>query len=250
MMKTKIRNGVFETNSSSMHSIAVRKRHNIGLSNREKRKYIYPDGTIYMHRDDMDFDRWPFQMLTTMLDKAHYAIASYLGGYGERYEDDEEAEDFLEGQLYPIIRKYYPNFVKFNFDTNFKHSLFNVDDEEDLYARCDNGVEYDSRSGSPSGYVFKKEDGTKILLGESEECVYDYIEYGYVDHQSVGLLQGFLKENNITLEEFLTDSAYVVVIDGDEYFDFKRYLDSDIIHKEDFEKVYEVDGDVTEEYLK
>lgn len=49
------------------------------------------------------------------------------------------------------------------------------------------------------------------------------IDYGYIDHQSVGLLDEFLNMSCITLEEFIINPKYTIVIDGDEYRLFDRY---------------------------
>lgn len=57
----------------------------------------------------------------------------------------------------------------------------------------------------------------------------DDYPYGNVDHQSDGLLQRFLAEKHISLEEFLTHREYMVVIDGDEYFTFEEYMNHHII---------------------
>ena len=50
--------------------------------------------------------------------------------------------------------------------------------------------------------------------------------YGYIDHQSVGLLDAFLSKHNISMENFIFNDRYIVVIDGDEYnvFDTLRSL--------------------------
>jgi hypothetical protein len=63
-----------------------------------------------------------------------------------------------------------------------------------------------------------------IELPDPEDTWYPY---GYVDHQSEGLLQKFLSEENVTLEDFIFIPKYIVVIDGDEYCifnDMKRDL--------------------------
>ena len=58
--------------------------------------------------------------------------------------------------------------------------------------------------------------------------------YGYVDHQSTGLLQGFLKRKGITLEEFLSDTRYVIAIDGDEYCELENICKSGIVDVDTF----------------
>lgn len=51
----------------------------------------------------------------------------------------------------------------------------------------------------------------------------DVIDYGYIDHQSIGVLPMFLDMEGITIEEFITNPKYVIVIDGDECRFFDRY---------------------------
>ena len=46
--------------------------------------------------------------------------------------------------------------------------------------------------------------------------------YGDIDHQSIGLLQSFLTNNNISLRDFISDPKYVVITDGDEYLVFYK----------------------------
>ncbi len=76
--------------------------------------------------------------------------------------------------------------------------------------------------------------GERYRVGDNGSRIYD-IEYGgrkevpyygSIDHQSMGLLQGFLERQNISLEEFLKDPRYVVIIDGDEYCAWQKMFDA------------------------
>ena len=49
-------------------------------------------------------------------------------------------------------------------------------------------------------------------------------DYGSIDHQSKGLLTGFLKSNNLSLEDYLTRKDIVVIITGDEYSTFSNMI--------------------------
>lgn len=62
--------------------------------------------------------------------------------------------------------------------------------------------------------------------------------YGYVDHQSAGLLQSFLNMHNITLEEFIFNNKYMVVIDGDEYCVFDTLRHTPAWNEDGVEEVY------------
>ena len=104
----KIRKGVFETNSSSMHSIAI----NTGVDKdtvlEEKEDYegfyVEPNGVVRFYNCQLlEFDRYPFQILTTFAEKIRYAIASI--GHIEEIE--------------AIVKEYYPNFDHFEFPVHY-----------------------------------------------------------------------------------------------------------------------------------
>lgn len=61
--------------------------------------------------------------------------------------------------------------------------------------------------------------------------------YGYVDHQSADLLGYTLKEKGITLEDFIFNDKYVVVIDGDEYCILDDQLAHGRINKDEIEEI-------------
>ena len=155
-MKRVIRRGVFETNSSSMHSIVVTKNE---LTNDNHDDYFHVWGysnKIHFWHGDIEFDRSPFEVLVTARDKLRYAYASFFG-YEAREHVDEDG---------------------------------NPDDE----------------------------------LRERMES--------FVDHESSSLLRDFLNKEDISLEEFLRNPKYIVVIDGDEYQVFKSMKEANLINKD------------------
>ena len=167
-MKLTIRKGMFETNSSSMHSIIITQNNS---SCYEEGLKCYYSGVLSFFEEDMEFSRYPFRFLNTWRDKVAYTIASYCQEYEANGED---AKEFIS-KLEDIIKKHV-------------------------------------------------EDFDHIELPDSEDTWYPF---GYVDHQSKGLLQKFLSEENVTLEDFIFTPKYIVVIDGDEYCifsDMKRDL--------------------------
>jgi hypothetical protein len=229
-----IRRGAFETNSSSMHSIAIKKDHGDPILTRE----WISDGLLRIYFDeDMSFGRYPFRILYSLIDKAKYAIASYLGGYA--YPSDDEIEDVLENQIYPIIKKYYPDFDRFEFNRRSCDAYIDPDDNS-VYCIRDKEVHHEQISDNKYGYVVYRADGTKSVLKRDPDPqnTVELCDFGDIDHQSMGLLQDFLSHANITLGQFLTDSAYLVIIDGDEYKDFNKYLKAGIIHADDFLEIY------------
>jgi len=56
--------------------------------------------------------------------------------------------------------------------------------------------------------------------------------YGYIDHQSIGLVKNYIEENNIPLVEFLKDSKYQIIIDGDEYGIWNKMKESGLVDTE------------------
>lgn len=149
-----IRKGIFETNSSSMHSLVLLKQSD--EENYFKASYLDPDGRLYIYDHELNFGRSPFEVLYTFVDKLRYAIA-YFGE--KRFSELED-----------LAKKYIPS--------------------------C---------------------QGIKL---------YPRDDYGYVDHQSWGLL------DKVDLEEWLTNPNEIVIIDGDEYCVFESLVEAGLINQE------------------
>lgn len=111
-MKIAIRDSVFETNSSSMHTIAVKHNSNrilVGMGCESNYISLW-DGTYKIYEeDDICFERQPFKILHTFMEKMLYWIASISWKY------KGEEEEWLQKEIYPIIKKYYPGFEKIDF---------------------------------------------------------------------------------------------------------------------------------------
>lgn len=184
-MKRTIRRGVFETNSSSMHSIVVTKN---DVTNKDYFEcYIGCDKKMHLYEGDLEFSRSPFEVLVTAERKFEYAIASFLGdAIYEHLSRNGEPDDYLREMM----------------------------------------KSFDSLAMS----VF---DGCKGI--EYPKKLNDY-SFGYVDHESGRLLQRFLKIEDISLEEFITNPKYIVVIDGDEYCVFNSMKKTGLIREEDIVK--------------
>jgi hypothetical protein len=174
-----IRRGVFETNSSSSHSISIRKL-NMYYTLEEINEGIYlsRDGKLSFWDSSLSFDRSPFEPLTKFFDKIRYAMASF---------DNEE------DKIKEIESIMYENIIGLK------------------------SIEYPTETD-----------------WETDE---EKISHGYIDHQSIGVLQSMLHNYNFTLREFLLNKKYVVFIDGDEYNIKEKLFDSGLINKDDFEEV-------------
>lgn len=213
-MKRQIRNGVFETNSSSMHSLTVMKRDDkytseeilegIWLSDDEETGEEDCVWKIW-NDDDLNFGRYPFKALSTFKDKWLYACASLVC----EYNDDTYKE------LLAIALKYIPNLKKIKLP-NTSGSFANKDSEEfkdDEYYQ-----EHGKTESELVAYLTQKQKdwGMEIDYWESYSgwWSYDMPCTGYVDED---ILSGFLEDEGITLEEYLINKKYVVIQDGDEY---------------------------------
>lgn len=152
----RIRNNIFETNSSSAHSIVTTKnsieeedwyREGILYDNRS----FLQDKTLILRSDKLIFGQF-FEILDSPIDKLEYVIASY----GETVI--KELED--------LLKKY--------------------------------------SEGKIDKIVIKEEDG------------FEKFKYGCIDHDSEFLLQNFFEENNITIEELIFSSKYIIITDSND----------------------------------
>lgn len=173
-----VRRSVFETNSSSSHSIIV-----MNSGQLESKQEILDRMWIYNGKLDIrdnEFGRSPFRILYNAEDKITYVFAYYA--------NDEEKSREIED----IVKRNLPEVTSFDFPEEYS-------------------------------YIQKK-----------------YFENrGYVDHQSYGLLDRLLSMKNITLEEFIFNSKYAVVIDGDEYNIFLDMLSKGLINESNIEDIVE-----------
>ena len=169
-----IRRNVFETNSSSSHSLVITTDDEHYNREEINKDFYMTDGIVRFWDSSLEFYRSPFDMLVTFRDKLRYAIASSNGN--------------LVNQCRELCQKYVDGFVDFKFDK--------ID------------------------YVWDSE-------------VEDYVEtddpipnYGGTDDYQI---EGWLKHYNISLEEFLTNKRYIVVVDGDEYCVWSNIKNSGLV---------------------
>ena len=154
-MLINIRKSVFETNSSSSHSMCISKNTTNLMDVDAVESYLNVDGIWVIDGDRNWYERGPVRLLNTFSEKVLYTIA---------IADYYNAEDVVS-EINVIVKKYVPKF---------------------------------------NGFGCKKPS-------KSEKWS---MNFGYV--QNTGFFS-WIKEHNITWEEFLTNSKYFIVVDGDEY---------------------------------
>ena len=180
-MKIKIRKGVFETNSSSMHSLVVKKENEYYTQEEmTERMYLDDNGVWEIWSDDLYFGRAPFQCLGDFSEKVNYAIAS-LCGYNDNAK--ETFDDIVK-----LVHEICPACTDIALPSNYRP----LDKIDETY-------------------------------------------YGHVDED---ILSSFLKKENITLKEFLSNKKYIVVVDGDESCIYQSMKRCGMINTDNIEKEY------------
>ena len=242
-MKYQVRKSVWETNSSSMHSCAITKKNaNVRMTREEIRHEFYLDEDWYRehHKNDKkevikidpwdnEFGRSPFNVLVTFRDKLAYAIAEYCGGNYTIQSYIDAGIRFNETFVPLLIRLTGCDEVEYGKEHCATFAIYSdvggdyldeveeVDYQDLVLAGVDDDISKDDKIFG----VYKNvaENGRPI-----EEAYFDVPDYGSIDHQSKGLLTGFLKSNNLSLEDYLTRKDIVVIITGDEYSTFSNMI--------------------------
>ncbi len=207
-MKRQVRRNVFETNSSSMHSLVIKKE-SVYFTNEEARDGIYvnENGIFDLSLEEMYFGRSPFQVLYTLLDKAKYVLASMC-----MYKDDAVYKEVKN-----VIHSYIPEFIDFELELR-AHTYNSISTTEE-----------EIKKWAGEGNYAKKDDNW---------ITWEY-ELGGVDKD---ILSSFLKKENITITEFLKNKRYIVIVDGDEYRIYKDMKRNGLINTDNIEKEYPYGG--------
>ena len=179
-----IRRNVFETNSSSMHSLVVVKNPK-PYDSRELHLNCYnPEHSYELFgwgEDDANFGRHPYKVLRDPQDKLRYYVAHELGNC-EKYEKIDEIKEFIS-----------------------KHTSVPV-------------------------------SKISITVRNRDEGKRDY--YGYIEHNDTGESPfEYLNRKHISMEEFIMNPKYVVIVDGDEYGEFKKLFESNILDANNLEDI-------------
>lgn len=257
MGKRTVRNGCFETNSSSMHSICITKNDVYVTPEELTADYnsdaYNEDEFVYLRKNKLDmygvedgFGRYPFKILYTFTDKLKYAMCEYLG---DMYIDDTEWEE-IYGKFCEICAEMIPGFEDFYLTT--KEEDIYLDDKGQEIPRKNLRYDHYDAEHNCFVYTYKDEEGNTKIATLDEENYMEQPDIGSIDHQSAGLLKNFLKDKGISLKEFLTNKKYIVIVDGDEYCLWDQYKRAGIINTDNIIEEYGGSGDDAEylEWLK
>ena len=240
-MKRQIRQGIFESNSSSSHVIVVTKNDHI-LTNDEvvtswkdiddDKEYFYidNDGEWRIWEDDVYFGRG-FKICSSLEDKACYAIAEFCGDYTD--ETDEEKVEKIN-EIHDIISSVIPLLENVKLPTRWEEIYLDLDGNE---LDSDDVMEnWDVSKDSPMRHFYKR-DG-KIHPAKASRNCYEIPHITGIDHQSMGLLTQFLIKEGISLKEFLLNKKYIIIEDSDEVCLWSEMKASGLIDENNIIKEY------------
>lgn len=228
-MKTQIRMGCFESNSSSMHSVVTSRTTGIYTPEEFHHRIWLHNGKWRISNYNLEFGRTPYSILCTFEEKVEYAIASLCGIYVK-----DEIRDKYLAEIERIVCKYVSDCKEITFDTRYEDKYVReTDDKEFTWLTEKEWADEPHGEFDVVGKVYG--DDTLYYFAWYER---KYDNTGYVDHQSAGLLCNFLKKCNVSLEDFLTHREYWVVIDGDEYCEFEKQYKHQIINVNNIAEVF------------
>lgn len=240
-MKYQIRKSVWESNSSSMHSLVVTKKNsNVRMTQEEIRDEFYLNDPWYIerHKDDEkeivkidpwdnEFGRSPFNVLVTFIDKLAYAVAEYCGN-NYSMKSYTEAENTFDEVFRELLERLIGcdeiewdkwddrHFIVYSNDkAEYFHEFEQVPYEKTIYVNNPEREGLDEDDLIRGHYKKVDVDGKPI-----EDAWFDVPNFGEIDHQSMGLLKRFLKDNNLSLEDYLVRKDIITVITGDEFSTF------------------------------
>ena len=221
-MKRQIRRGVFESNSSSQHSLVVMKNDDhYTVQEILKGLYIQKDGVWDVC--ELDFGRAPFRALGTFKMKWLYACASLV----EEYNDDAYKE------LEALAFKYVPGLKRIELPMTTT-CIINKDLEENK------DYEYGKTEEELNKYLEQKEKNWGIETIEYWEDRHGNFCFSipYTGQTDEPLLQRFLEHEKLSLEEYLTNRKYVIIQDGDEYCYWQDMKNAGLVNSDAIDHEY------------
>ena len=188
-MKKQIRNGVFETNSSSCHSLSINKASKIEYDKDMFEDWIHDDDNK-LHIGFGEFG-WGYDVYNDPLNKLEYALTMVLETEGRNIDDFYETKGF----------KLIDEFVRNTFE-------------------CD-GVAIDDEIEKITHQPTKWDNEKMTWVEDLSRPVITWLSSdGYIDHQSCegySCLQDFLDDWNVSLEDFVFNPGIKLIIDNDNH---------------------------------
>lgn len=216
-MKIQIRQGTFETNSSSQHTLVITKTNEYLTTEEICQDLFYdsiPEKTVHISGFDLSFGRSPFRIIHSFYGKLCYAYASLVDNY-----NDDKHKEILEA-----IRECIPEVENIVTDVQ-EQTIFKKEIKPEKW-----GAMYRDDILKHIKDKFSEWNLEDIRYSEEEDRF--YVETPIVGYsEDYGGLSKFLKERNITIKEFLTNKKYVIIQDGDEYCEWENAKQSSLINE-------------------
>ena len=210
-----VRKGCFETNSSSMHSLAIWKKckpyddYYLSLGtkwdrDKENGTFELLDWTCH-DEEDYSFYRYPYRQLTTPIEKLRYIVGWYLGyeypdGDYEKEPVYKFKDEEVEKELIRLIEKY----------TGYKKVQW---------------YKIEEKLTVPAGKKYRK---------WVEEKIYPDTTF---DNDTGEDVMNFVRRKGITLEDLIFKPNYTIQVDGDEYCEFRDMFDFGMINLDNLEDI-------------
>lgn len=172
-MKRVIREGCFETNSSSLHSIVIKKKDSYYNENSPFAWdcYIDKNGIINVWNDeDIFFERHPFRFLISPYKKALYAIGALSKSIG-----DDVYKEIIE-----IMKIAYPNFKDFKFPSYYNDEPTKPYSQD--YGRLKNFM--NEKNISMKEFILNEK--YVVIVDGDEYCIWsDFKNSGLIDLEAI-----------------------------------------------------------------
>lgn len=210
-----IKKGCFETNSSSMHSLAIWKKvkpyseYELSLGT-----YYDKDKTVFelfdfcsREPEDYEFGRYPYRQLTTPIEKLRYIVGLYIDYEYPIKEGTEDESDYEKEPTY------------FFTDKEVEEELIRLVKK---YTHCEK-IEWS----------FQKEE----MNWDHKWEMRTYYPSTSTTNDSGEDVTQFVKRKGISLEDLIFSPRYTIQVDGDEYGEFKDMFEFGMIDLNNLEDI-------------
>ncbi len=170
-MKMVIRRNVFETNSSSMHSVTI------AQGNRTDSLPV-EDGKIVVTGNEFG---WELETYNNAYIKLSYLITLLFGNIWDNSEEYKEKKDMIDEETGHV----------------------NPD-----YLSGDRRIKFEKLKN-----VVKNITGCELIVKVSD----DYYPFGYIDHQSWGVANDIIEDDEEVITNFIFNPKSVLITDNDNH---------------------------------
>lgn len=210
-----IRKGCFETNSSSMHSLAIWKKvkpyseYELSLGTYyDNNKTVFELFDICSREpEDYEFGRYPYRQLTTPVEKLRYIVGLYIDCEYPIKEGTEDERDYEKEPTY------------FFTDKKVEEELTRLIKK---YTQCEK-IEWS----------FQREE----MNWDHEWEVKTYCPSTSTTNDSGEDVMHFVRRKNISLEDLIFKPNYTIQVDGDEHCEFADMFKFGIINLDNLEDI-------------